>query len=102
MRLARSPSAPWPRTSSRGCQLETFCFRSVDERVDAMSGKLGVSKQSVAPGIKSDATLLAAVHLLLALRSIVAPVTAAGNVRAEQKFTTWIMKYPGGGSASSA
>ena len=60
-----------------------------------MSDKLGVIKQSVAPGIKSDATLLAAVHLLLALRSIVAPATAAGNVRAEQKFTTWVMKYPG-------
>ena len=77
------------------CQLETFCFRSVDERVDVMSGKLGVSKQSVPPGIKSDATLLAAVHLLLALRSIVAPATAAGNVRAEERFTTWILKYPG-------
>ena len=60
-----------------------------------MSGKLGVSKQSVPPGIKSDATLLAAVHLLLALRSIVAPATAAGNVRAEERFTTWILKYPG-------
>ena len=77
------------------CQLESFCFRSVDERVDVMYGKLGVSKQPVPPGIKSDATLLAAVHLLLALRSIVAPATAAGNVRAEEKFTTWILKYPG-------